>query len=335
VATKANALLDFLPKLFESPATQETRLAITRALFELYREVGAADALSLTEVMRLFAGLAFIILIIERQDNIPLWYHPPIRDINMGLVKQLFTMLMSAFDYDDYVRVFEEELKQQRTDVTEPLKRLFVVTVRCVQPCIIMAENGASRALVRAAFLNNEKAMRVFERRYELGSLPGMTLNVSRPGQVRYRNTVYLYGGNHLERIGEFDEAREWYLKDIDDTKLPENAGFYLTAFKTCERLLLGYRLTPSKEKPRLRGLIDETLRATFKNLGTYARDILNAIDDNPGIDITSPRIEPDGRMFLFGSEGVREPLLAALLYRNIVEGIPYADTDYALFQPK
>lgn len=330
---KANAILEHIASLEASSDPRKTRLVITRLFFELYRDIGPDGWGDIPRIMDLFAALAFIALIAERADQIPLWFHPPVRDIHRRIIKEQFSMLMSEIDYDEYVLRFKDELERQKVDCAAPMSRLFVVPPRLVQSCIMMAENGMGDELIRVAHIHNEKAMIAFERKYKLGSLAAMPLNVSHPGQLRYRNTVYLYGGNHFERMGNDDEALAWYLKDVDDPALPANVGFYLTSLKTCERLLLGYRLLPSEDRSRLKALIHRTLEASLVNLSHYAQRMLSVIDEHPELDVTHPRFHMDGRMYLFGGEGLREPLLIALLYQNMINGIPYSEISYSVFE--
>jgi hypothetical protein len=210
---------------------------------------------------------------------------------------------------------------------------LFAVTIELVTALIVTIENGVFPDIARTAFRHLEQAMLDYEQRTGLGNRPGLMLNVEDPGQIRYRNTLYLYGGNLLERMGRLAEAREWYLKDIDAPELHLRLGFYLTALKTCERLLCAYRVSPVAAQWDLRGAVHRVLVKSLEQAQRYAQDVLDLAARHPHLDWSQPKFRLGSQTVLFCGEACREPLLAALLYQNIVRGIPFAETDYGVLE--
>ena len=326
-------LLRFVERVNDATATRETRVDVTRKLFELYRELPTSTPADVPELLRVLAALAFVPLVAERNDGFPLWFHPPARPIR-PVHEQLFELLAEPVSIKALSERFPDEMERREVDADEPLAVVNAVTIMAVQAIIIMIENDVAADAARTAFLNAEAAMRCFEAEHRIGGLEERPLGLFHPHQLRYRNTLYLYGGNLLERMGRYREARAWYLRDIDrHAELPGAMGFYLTALKTCERLLCAYRIDDRhpRVKASLLALIHSSLASSFDRAREYAVEVLAAVDANPGVDLSQPKVEIGGRIFLYAGESSREPLLAALLYRNMVTDVEYGDTDYSV----
>ena len=306
---------------------------LTRRLFELYAELPPSRPAEIPRLGRLLAALAFLPLIAERNDGFALWWHPPVRPIE-PIHADLMSLMRGPCSYEEAYRRFESQATRRGARPEQPVSLLYVITIMLVQAIILMMENGAPQEETLHAFRGAEAAMRDFEDRHGLGGLRDVPLGLKNPEQLRYRNTLYLYGGNLLERMGRHEEAVSWYLRDIDDhVDLPRSLGFYMTAFKTCERLLSAYRI--DSRHPRVRAtllaLIHKALVKSFDQTRKYGEETLAMVDAHPNLDLSQPKLELQERTVLYAGEASREPLLIALLYRNMVQGVPYRDTDYSL----
>jgi len=325
-----NEVLALVGVTASSDDPRRDRIRLTKRVFEMYRELGSPEAEEVPELMRVLASVAFLSLIVDRNDGFPLWWHRPVR-VPESMERRVFAFVSKPFDLDAIIREFAKELMGRGAQLGDALSEVFVVTIMIVQAIIVMVENGVFSELASAAYAHTERAIRRFERQHRLDGTPGVKLGTREIGQIRYRNTLYLYGGSLLERMGQHREARAWYLRDIDTPQLPDCLGFYLTAFKTCERLFSALRITAVEHRPPLRELIDAAVHKSLLQTQRYAVEVLEIIDTHPNMDLSQPKQEVAGRSVFFAGEAAREPLLAALLYRRAMEGISYADTDYSL----
>jgi hypothetical protein len=112
------------------------------------------------------------------------------------------------------------------------------------------------------------------------------------------------------------------------------NSGFYLTSLKVYERLLCAYRVGSDGERRRLLPVIQAVLAASFRQAGDYSDKVLRSMDRHPEQDWGKPKVQVDGHELLGCGEATREPLLAALLYRWIIEGVHPRETDYSVLLP-
>ena len=342
---RVDALLAFVSEPADKP--RERRVAITEALYRLYDAIPVIGPAEVSELTRIFAALAFLPLLAERADSFPLWWHPPRRAI--GQRQRRFFAMLSA-ETLSLEQIFEREKAEFiNRDVSrdDPVTLLFAITIDLVQSVIVMLENGVFADLALVAYQRIEAAMRDFEQRHGLADAK-MPLGLRSSGQLRYRNTLYLYGGSLLERMGRRDAARAWYLRDIDRPELSERISFYLTGFKTCERLLAAHRVagfdcgnarvghaTTCRSKDGAstsRAQIDATLAASLMHLKRYAKQTLDFVAEHPELDRGSPKLELGDKTMLYAGEGAREPLLIALLYQNIVGQTPFSEIDYSIF---
>jgi len=330
-----NSLLRFASQLTAPRDPRAMRIKLALALYRFYRTLpDEADALaSLSDLMQLMAGLAFLPLVAEKNDRFPLWWHPPVRPLKEIRRREL-AVILKGFRHEDLIDFYGEKISQYCKEPDRPISLLFSLTIRLVSTIIIMMENGVFPEIALTAFRKVEEAMLDIEYRHQLGNRPGMALNIEGINQIRYRNTLYLYGGNLLERMGRIEEAREWYLKDIDNPDLPGHLDFYLTALKTCERLLCAYRTLGGAEDGKLLALLNRSLARSLEKTRDYGRKVLDIVEHRPELDLSLPKIQLGAKQILFSGEANREPLLAALLYQRMVKGIPYSETDYSLFKP-
>jgi len=326
-------ILALLPAIRSGADPRRTRLALTQLLNELYV---ALPRLSLPEVpshMSLLAALVFISLAADRADSIPLWFHPPVRVMDRDMLRR-FQHTLEPFDFEALSDgPHAEELIKRGVQFDIPESVVTAATILFVQAIIFAVENGKKPETVRRAYQNVEQAMRRFETSHGLHLGPGECLDARRAGLLRYRNTLYLYGGNHLERMGDTSEAKRWYLREIDTPELPEFLRFYLTGLKTTERLLRAHTVAQNPLRPFLRRLIERSLVVCQLRARHYCAEVLETRRSAPGIDWSWPRVQTGSKLLFFGGEATREPLLAALIYCRVVQGVRYANTDYSIFE--
>ncbi len=338
VLAAVDALLGWVPSLAAPADPTAARVEVTTRVHGIYQALPAeVTAGQVAGLMRLLAGCAWLPLVADRHDRLPLWFHRPVREL-LPWQRRLFEVLWGPGELSleallSSEEAFGGELRDAVASDT-PMGQLFALTIRLVATTIVTIENGVASERPLAAFEAIEAAMIDFERRHGLGQDPAMPLNVRDPAQLRYRNTVYLYGGNLLERSGRRRAARAWYLRDIEQPCLPDKLGFTLTALKTCERLLCALRVSDPAERPALRSLLDASLARALSATRENSTLVLETIAGDPSIDLSPHVVDlPSGRLF-FSGEACREPMLAALIYRQVIDGVPYDSPEHgALFE--
>jgi hypothetical protein len=306
------------------------RINSTYRCFEVLRNLRLVKREELGAAIETLAALAYVQLLSEKNDGLYIWKHPAVREPSR--YERPFQGISESIDLAAYIDLVEADPGSGERPPISAMETVFRFIPPAAASVIAMIENeiGAEEAL--AAFRRIEGAMLRFEAEHGLGNRPGLPGNVLNPGQLRYRNTIYLYGGNHLERMGRAEEASSWYSRDIYFLDLPRLFGFYLTALKAIERLLCAYRVAPSsRELILLRELIDRCLLAAFGKAAEYADAVLRHIVSHPGMDLRVQRMPADCAegYLLFGGEASREVFLIALLYNNIVNGVEYSRIDY------
>jgi len=320
-----------LVKLIEYFDTEDPTLLRIHSSYYIYRLLGLLKNIScinIDKITELFSVLAFIPILIEKKDGLMIWKRPVKRKKSTHMVR-LFELLYTDISVHDFTEeaLFNDEKEPNNSDPYFYISRF---VTRGVGSVLGMIENGIPLKEGIKAFHYIETKMRSFEKAHGLSSSLELGKNRN-SAQLRYRNTLYLYGGNTLERVGQYNDAFEWYTKDIYYTECTQHIGFYLTGLKTTERLLCAYRITPKhREKKLLRDLIDLFLIQSLKNSASYAKIILDFVDSKPDLDLSQERffLEND-RFMLFGGESTREPFLLSLLYHKIIHGIDYGDIDY------
>lgn len=243
----------------------------------------------------------------------------------------LFNAIKKDIDIPSFLKLclFNNEHIEEYKE--SPLKATFLF-MRAVQSIIIMNENNTDRNKLAEKWKNLESNMTRHERENGLSGKEYKG-NIQRSGQIRYRNTIYLYGGDFFRRMKDFDTAFEWYTKDIYFKELPELFGFYLTDMKTTERLICAYGIAKSRGGDEfLKKLITDCMYRISQNAAKYAETILDFIGTHPGIDLSLSRIPDNGRYKLYAGEASREIFFLSLLYNNIVNGVSYEDIDYGNF---
>ena len=327
-----NELLTCVPLLGPGQDTRAARIEVTRRAFSLYRALPDVSVGRLPTLIRAMAAVAYVPLVAERNDGFPLWWHRPARAIR-PVQRRIFAAMLRDVRYESMLDTFADAMTVRGAVPGQPHTILAAVTIELVAAIIVMLENGVLPEVALQATQNVVRAMRAYEDRHGLTG-PASELGVAEPGQLRYRNTLYLYGGNLLERMGRRDQARRWYLADIDTPELPRHLSFYLTAFKTAERLMSAYRVGDPPERARLTLPILRVWQRCLVQTRKYARQLLAVMDEQPGLDLAAPKVRVGGRSLLIAGEACREPLLAALLFGAFVNGVDYAHVDYGALSP-
>ena len=332
----AEKLLALSPYLGNDDA-RTVRVNATYHAFELLSMLEHVPLAQADRAIALLGALAYIPILAEKNDHLPLWMNPAVRARDPVTVAA-FERLVPEMDLETFIRsplwtndtgVHDPELR----DV--PVLMLYYFVPRAVQSILVMIENGVDHAVAAEAFRNVERNMVRYERECDLGQSAELRRlgNTRHPSSLRYRNTLYLYGGNLLERMGRREEAFAWYTRDIYLTNLPDLFQFYLTSLKTCERLLCALRVAPEGvEDVLLRDLVERSMHAALRGASPHARSVRRYIAEHPEADLAAIRFftNPERtRDLLYAGEAAREPFLASLIYNRIVHGVPYGDIDY------
>jgi len=326
--------LSTLTALSEYLADEEpnnVRVHCTYLAYRLMLSISKAAFNDLHSIIRILALTAFIPVLAEKYANFPLWRHRAIREPHPDHLR-CYREINDSIDIDSYIRLpfFRDTISEEER--IEPTEALFAFMPRAISAIITKIENEGNSEQISTAFMQVEKAMRTYELQHNLGCIGETPLNVQHSGQLRYRNTLYLYGGNHLERLGLYRNAFEWYVRDIYTLHLPTYSGFYLTDFKTCERLIRAFYIHPNERDSTLfHDLLDHMMFQAFLNSAEYAEKIVDYVDTNPEVDITKNRLSrKNGRPMLYSGEAMREIFLISLLYMYYVEKVDFEYMDYS-----
>jgi len=316
------------------------RINYTYHAFELLSMLEQVELEELPTVVELLSVLAYVPIVAEKNDNLPLWMNPAIRRRDR-VKERVFEGIGPEIDLKAFIRqplwTGDTGVDDEKVDEV-PSLLMYYFMPRAVQCILVMIENGVDSERAAAAFRDVERNMRRFERERGIGNAPALRRrgNLKYPTDLRYRNTLYLYGGNLFERMGRREEAFDWYTRDIYITNLPDIFGFYLTSLKTCERLLCALRVaSPDKETVLLRDLIERAMHQALRGASPHARRVREHIATNPDADLSAIRFfvhEGKTRDLLYAGEAAREAFLASLLYNHVVNGVPHGRIDYAKY---
>ena len=317
------------------------RVNYTYYAYELFSAFDRMTMAELPQVLRLLAALAYIPIVAEKNDDLQLWMNPVVRRRDPEL-ERVFERIEEDIDLEAFIR---QPLWTKDRGIEDPeIERLpslmmFYFVPRAVQSILVMIENGVDAARAAAAFRCVEQNMLRYERDRGIGNLPEFrhSGNIKHPSNVRYRNTLYLYGGNLFERMGLQQEAFDWYTRDIAFPDLPDSFNFYLTALKTCERLLCALRVQPDAATRGLSlpELLQRSVHGALARAAVHAQTLRKHIAQTPGLDLAAIRFFTDAahtRDLLYAGEASREPFLWALLHAHVIDGRPYGEIDYGEF---
>lgn len=312
----------------DDPTT--VRVHYTYYAYCVYSALQHLSIMQIDRAVEFLSTLAYIPIIAEKNDSLLLWKNDVIRR-KTAFIENRFNQITKKMVIDAFVNQPFFENDKNDDPPLKPIDKLFDFTPRIVSPVLTMIENGVSRQRALKAFQIAESKMVAFERKHGLGNNGSFPKNVKYVSQARYRNTLYLYGGNLLERMGRYDEAFDWYTKDLYYVDLYDTFGFYLTSLKTCERLLCALRVASSrKEVGLLRDLIKNCIKKAFQNAADYAKVVLDYVHSTPNIDLTLERFNLKNKKYmLYGGEPSREVFLSCLLYNKIMHKVDYKNIPY------
>jgi hypothetical protein len=314
-------LLEFSPLIGHDDPSY-VQVGITLCADQLQAVLHKVQLEDIPIVVQLLTACAYLSITSGKNNKILLWKQPVVRPKNRLITKIIKKLLKSTFI---------EEAKAQ-SSVTRNL--LYDFMPKVMGSIIICMENGDNPELIEQALLSTEHAMRTYEHNH--GHVdPRSPVRVCDPKQIRYRNTLYLYGGMFFEKQGQYDRAVDWYLKDINHPVLPSCFCWsHLMAFKTIERLMSAYHLiTDTQLKEYLEDLIHRSFVEAFKLGATYSQRKLGYFETRPSIDIRSIWLSlNEQRSILYGGEKSREVFFVSLLYNKFILGTDYRDIEYARF---
>jgi hypothetical protein len=305
---------------------RKVRIAYTYHAFRLFQSLRSIKPKDAGRISEFLATIAYIPITAEKNDGLNIWLHPVIRTPSVR-INELFQSIRENIDFNSFfLRCLYPDEKIE--SFVNPAQAVFLF-MRAVQSIIVMCENGADPQALENAWDNLEANLRAFEESHGLAGKQHEA-SVVNPGCIRYRNTLYLYGGDFFRRRGNVGKAFAWYTRDIFFNNITDFFKFYLTDMKTTERLLSAYALSKNGKPDKvLRELIEKCMYTLFRNASKYADDMLNFISAHPEADLSLPRI-PDGKRYrLYAGEASREPFLISLLYNRIVNDTRYEDMEY------
>ncbi len=308
------------------------RASITFNTYIIYSMLELVQLENISLVTQLLAACAYLPIISEKNDNLPLWNKKVVRDETKSIKAIIDKLLEPVIDIEEVsmMPLFGDEGNEKMSP--GDLFNIFRFMPRAIYSLIVFMENGEDPQLIERALLNSERAMREYER--DNGHSSTSSIKVRSPGQLRYRNTIYLYGGMFFEKQKMYDRAIDWYLKDIDDSELPDTSfGFFLTDMKTTERLISAYPLiTDKKIKSNLKDTIHRCLVRIAKGATQHSHTILDFLKLHPSTDLRSESLYSKGKRMLYAGEASREVYFISLLYNKFLLGIDYQNIDYARF---
>ncbi len=313
--------------------TSFVRAGITYCTYQLYSALDQTKLEDISIVAELLAACAYLVIYSDKNDNVQLWNKKVIRPKTEYTIAIMEKLLEPVVDVEEisimpWIYWKSESEGGRRGD----LSNIFKFVARAIYSIIVFIENGSDSQLIKRALLNVEQAMRTYEHKYEFID-HNSPVRTRYPGQLRYRNAIYLYGGMFFERQGWYDCAIDWYLKDINDPELPTVPGNYLVDMKTIERFISAYSLTTSKEmQSNLKDLVNRCFVQTAHDAAKHNRMVLKYFKSHPSSDMRSIFIYPNNRREVYGGEASREVYFISLLYNKFILGIDYRDIDYARF---
>lgn len=324
-------LLEFSPYIGKCDPSF-VRAGITYNTYLLYSVLKQVQLENISLVAQLLAACAYLAIVSEKNDDLPLWNKKVQRDKTKDVNAIIDKLLESKVDIEEIGNIPLFGNNDDKKPSPGNLRNIFRFLPKAIFSLIVLMENGDDPQIIERALLNAELAMRKYE--CDNGYESTRFTKILHTGQLRYRNTIYLYGGMFFEKQGMYDRAIDWYLKDINDPKLPNSSfAFFLTDMKTTERLISAYPLITNKEtQSNLKGLIHQCLVQIAKGAAKYSLTILDFLKSHPLTDLRNESFYLKGKRLFYAGEPSREVYFISLLYNRFILGTDYQDTDYARF---
>jgi hypothetical protein len=312
------------------------RASITYHTYLLYSALDQVRVEDVSLVEQLLAACAYLSIVSEKNDNVPLWWYRVVRDKSPYIDAIVEKLLEPVVDIEAVIRMSMSAKDKERSRAQEDMaNRNYHFVPKAVTSLIVLMENGADPQRIARAFLQTERAMRTYEQ--DAGYAAGTPIERHRL-QIRYHNTLYLYGGMFFEKQHIDERALDWYLKDINDPGLLEGLlsrsdGFFMLDLKTTERLVSAYALTTDREtRSHLKNLIHGYLVRCVHEAAAYSRFIVDFLKSHPSTDLRDIFFFSGDKRILYGGEASREVYFMSLLYNKYVLGMDFQDIDYARF---
>lgn len=324
----AQRLIEISSEIGRSDANL-VRTAYTFYAHQFFKSLRGVSKGQMEQTIDLLSALAYISIVADKNDGLLIWWPPVVRHKNKYITDR-FDNIHENMDLDEFLKIpiSSNEIINNRGISNKNLLIKFMH--RAVESVIAMTENGVEKEKIAESYQNIERCMLKFERKNDMVESSG---DLREKNQMRYRNTLYLYGGNNFERMGNLPKAFLWYTKNIYSFEILDMFGYCLTDLKTCERLLCAFRAgAPENEVPFLKNLIDHALLRAFHVTAEYAEEILDAIMSTPDVNISAKTFVIDNRPRNYAGEASREIFLIAILYNKIIRNIDYSNIDYKRF---
>jgi len=307
------------------------RVAVAYCTSLVYSALDRVELRDVSTVCQLLAVCAYLPIWSGKNDNERLWGKYVVRPRTEYADAVMEKLLEPAVDVEEVCRM--PMGARETPPPVEPgdlmnLFRFMPKVIRCIIGCM---ENGDDPQTIERALLHVEQAMVKYERDHGYSGA-GYVGNAKYPGQIRYRNTIYLYGGMFFQRQGRYDRAVAWYLKDIDIPGLPMLLRGFLTDLKTVERLVCGYSVLAEEQRRRdLKERIHAALARTCQDAAAQGHRVLAYLKAHPETDMRITHSD-NKTVPAWAGEYCREGYLLSLLYNAMVLGTDYRDIDYARF---
>jgi hypothetical protein len=306
--------------------------------YNLFRMLKYVRDDEIPEVMSFFSSLAYIPIIVEKNDDFDLWKHEVVRELTEELKKQ-FKVLISNPDINDFLDIIWSDNNKNKYNDLDKDREILVAMKLSIQIIIAHCENNIDKKELVNAWENLENIMLLLEKDNDID-----TNNEINRFQFRYRNSLYLYGGDFFRRITDYKKALEWYLKDIElEKKIKNSPPICQTRMRTIERLLCAYIIGEKikMDTKNIKDIIDDKLHVLFKYLSISNEELIDYIN-KLDLDLSDERLiytkerkrekEKDGLIKRYVNESSREFFLLALLYNNIINKVDYKDIEYSKF---
>lgn len=290
-----------------------------------FKNVGETE---ISEVMNFLATLAPIHMIMEEEADLHIWNFKPIRDIDPSYARIFYDLYHNDIDprrisnYQWYRTDSLEDAEWRERDQNELMKFI----QRCMQSVIAHMENGYEETSISKALKNLYDDYHRIEQEQDFANFDHLPVNyvIQRP-----RNTLLLYGGQFFQRIGELETAYDWYTKDIMSEAFLGKLNYYMTDYKTAERLMMAYTIRPGVE---VKNQMDEILRRALFNAALNSREILYLLENQTASIKGEDIFYRKGKMRNYMGQATREIFIMALMYRVLIENNQLTDTGYRHF---
>lgn len=298
--------------------------------YYLFKEFDIVNINNLNAVVRLLSAISYISVYSDKNDGLLVWKHNIVRSKNK-YIEKIFEKILYNSSPLDIIKMPSHENERIESDI-EGLRILYSLIPKSISVILTMIENDIDRSIAAKAITNVESMMLKLEDEF-CNSKDDANNEQHFKKQIRYRNTLYLYGASLFEKMGLENKAFSWYTKDLLFDNMPKYLDFYLTSMKTCERLISAYKISKSNNKQELKRIIDLSLIKSFKSASKYANLLFEYILSNPDADLSKERIETkEGKIWFFGGEAAREIFLIALYYNVVVNNADYKSINYKEF---